>query len=223
MRYTRVVHVSAAAGLFAALTWLSPVGGRAMLQETPVSTAFVPHCALAATPASGTAATEEATQLALTAAVTTTAAAPAATNEVNTALQFIDLEPFDVRFNPNRDKPFVVIMSFTLFFKNQLNETLDVRTPRFQLSIDQVAWGDLASTDFQMGKLQANARQGIVLQSLMVMNKATDPQKAVLECVKAKAPVDLVLTGTIDVYPDGTKQTLTVDLVTKQVVLPSSN
>ncbi len=225
MRYTRFVHGSAAVTILAVLIGLSPANGMPTPQATAASTVFVPHCALIAATGEPSKSSTAPAETQVATAVTPASHLETATQEAGDAapLEFINVEPFDVRFNPNPAKPFVVIMNFTLFFKNKLNTTLDVRSPKFQLSIEDVPWGNLTSTDFQMGKLQANARQGIVLQSLLIISKATDAQKAVLECVKVKAPVDLDLTGTIDAYPNDTQQTLTVHLVTKQVVLPSSN
>lgn len=129
-----------------------------------------------------------------------------ATSEQGAILRFIAFEPTDIKFNPSAEKPVVVVIVFSLVFENELNETIRIENPQFELSIEGVSWGKIASTDFQVGQMLANATQGIVLQSLTIMAKATDAQKAVLECLKNKHPVTLTLTGTMDVTRNGEKQ-----------------
>jgi hypothetical protein len=139
--------------------------------------------------------------------------------DANAPLHFDTFTPTDVNFNPDKKQPVVVIMVFSLVFQNQLNQSIEVRSPRFQMAIDGVPWGDVASTDFQTGQLLANATQGIVLQSLTFVNNATDDQKLVLTCIENEHPVDLTLTGTMDVTVDGKAQTISIELTSPDVII----
>ena len=133
-------------------------------------------------------------------------------------LEYLTLEPFDLKFNPNEEQPFAVIMNFTLFFQNRLQTWLEVRRPRFTLTIEGVDWGDLVSTDFQMGQIQGGARQGIVLQSLTILNRATDAQMQVLDCIRDHVPVDLALEGSLEAYPNDERQVVAVQMRVEDVV-----
>ena len=139
--------------------------------------------------------------------------------DVDAPLHFDTFTPTDVNFNPDKKQPVVVIMVFSLVFQNQLNQSIEVRSPRFQLAIEGVAWGDVASTDFQTGQLLANATQGIVLQSLTFVNQANNDQKMVLTCIENERPVDLTLTGTIDVTVDGKQQIISIELTSPDVII----
>jgi hypothetical protein len=189
---------------------------------TPTEEAIVPECALAVIP------TEEATALqtaeATLEATMTPLPAPSATLDL--ALEPLSatvIEPFDVRFNPNRDKAFAVVMNYTLTLQNNLSDDLEVRNPAFSLALEGVEWGELVSTDFRMGHIQGQRTHGIVLQNLMLMKNANDAQKAVLECIKAGAPIDVRVFGTVNTYPGGTETILTIDLTAEDLVLPTSN
>jgi hypothetical protein len=192
---------------------------QATAQTGTPTASFVPECAVRM--ASEARATEEAiatneADMATPEVVATEETAPEW--ETSEVIKFINLEPFDLKFNPNPDKPFAVVMNFTLFFENQLSSSLEVRKPQFQMSIEGVPWGDLASTDFQMGQIQGKSTHGIVLQSLTLIKKATPEQLAVLECIKANQPVQIELTGTLDIYPEGEKQTISVDMTVADLV-----
>ena len=134
-------------------------------------------------------------------------------------LQLISFLPTDIRFNPNPDKPVALVIVFSLIFKNQLNDALHVEAPRFQLAINGVNWGALSSTDFQTGQLAAGAEQSIVLQSLTIISQAKAEQQPVFACLRTHQPVDLTLSGTINVFPGGVKQIITATLVTSQIVV----
>jgi hypothetical protein len=185
------------------------------MQTTATPTAFVPSCITSAAMLEQTATPEvtpEATMVATSEMIATA-------EVVDQPLVFLDFEPYDLRFNPNADNPFAVIMNFTLFFHNVSGETLEVRRPQFQLAIEGLEWGELASTDFQMGRMQIDATQGIALQSLTLLRNATELQLAVLECIRLEYPVDLELTGTIDTYPNDVLQTLSVEILVEDVVI----
>ncbi len=142
-----------------------------------------------------------------------------ATQDASAPVRYVSFLPTDFRFNPNPDKPVVLVMVFSLIFQNQQESALRVEKPRFQLAINGVPWGDLSSTDFQMGQLAGHAEQGIVLQSLTLISKTTPAQRCVLTCLKTYQPVDLTLTGTLDTFPGSNKQTVSGTLVTRQVVV----
>lgn len=181
----------------------------------------------ATTPACATAvptATETQTAKVTLAPTLTPSPAPTATLDlVLEPLSATIIEPFDVRFNPNRDKAFAVVMNYTLTLQNNLKADLEVRNPAFALTLDGVEWGELVSTDFRMGDIQAQRTHGIVLQNLMLMKNVTDAQKAVLECIKAGAPIDVRVYGTVNTYPGGTETILDIDLTAEDLVLPTSN
>ncbi len=167
-----------------------------------------------ASPSATAEATSEAT---LEATVEVTSEATAEISDV--PLQLDSFMPTDIHFNPDADQPFALITVYSLIFQNQLNQALHIEKPHFQLTINDVDWGELVSTDFQTGVLQPYAIQGIVLQNLTIIAKTTPAQQAILTCLKTYQPVDLTLTGTLDVFPNGIKQTLPLTLTTRQVVL----
>lgn len=152
---------------------------------------------------------------------------PEATEEVQLLIEadegpieFIGFEVNEARFNPNADRPAALNIMSSLDFKNISGGRLEVRYPRLTLKINGVEWTDLASTDFQIGRLQAGAVQGIELQSLLIVRRATDEQKEILETIKQGMPVDLEISGTIQVYPQGKEQTLNVTITLNEIVLP---
>ncbi len=142
-----------------------------------------------------------------------------ATQQATDPIKFVSFLPTDIRFNPDPQKPVALVIVFSLIFQNQLNTALHIEHPRFRLAIDDVPWGDLSSTDFQTGDMPAQAQQGIVLQSLTLINNTTPAQQAVLPCLKTGDPVDLTLTGTMDAFPNGTKQGVGVRLISPQVII----
>lgn len=151
---------------------------------------------------------------------------PTATATLDLALEPLsstEIEPFDVRFNPNRDKPFAVVMNFTLTLQNNLEEDLEVKNPAFELSLDGVEWGELVSTDFRMGHIQGQRTHGIVLQNLLLIKNVTEEQTAVLDCIKAGAPIDVRVSGTVNAYPGGEETVLIIDLTADDLILPTSN
>lgn len=134
-------------------------------------------------------------------------------------LRVTGFEATDIKFNPSEDKPVVVIMVFSLVFQNTTQETLQLRAPKFQLAIDDVPWGNVASTDFQTGQLLAGATQGIVLQSLTFSSKTSPQQQTVLECIRQGYPVDLRLTGTISQQLGEDLQAIPLDFTTPQTLM----
>lgn len=149
----------------------------------------------------------------------TPAATSLATQDATAPLQLTSFLPTDIRFNPNPEKPVALVMVFSLIFRNQQADMLHVEAPRFRLAIDGIDWGELSSTDFQTGQLSANAEQSIVLQSLFITPKANADQQAVLTCLRTFQPVDLTLSGTINVFPGGTKQIISATLLTPGIVV----
>ncbi len=135
------------------------------------------------------------------------------------AIHFNTFLPTDVKFNPDTKNPVVVIMVFSLVFENQLDQSIELRAPKFKLAIDGVDWGDIASTDFQMGQLRAHGTQGIVLQSLTFVNKTSDAQKAVLDCIENEQPVDLTLSGTIETTANDQQQTIKIEVTSPDVII----
>ncbi len=156
-----------------------------------------------------------------------TTASPEATAEAtvigmqqdDAAIHFNTFLPTDIKFNPDTKNPVVVIMVFSLVFQSQLDQSVELRTPKFKLAIEGVDWGDIASTDFQMGQLRAHGTQGIVLQSLTFVNKTNDAQKALLDCIENERPVDLTLTGTIDATIGDQQQIIEVEVTSPNVII----
>jgi hypothetical protein len=175
---------------------------------TAEATSSVPNCAAVqpeATPTADATETPEATVV--------------ADQKPDAPLHFNTFLPTDVKFNPDTKKPVVVIMVFSLVFQNQLNQSINLRLPKFKLAIEGVDWGDIASTDFAMGQLLANATQGIVLQSLTFVSKTTDAQKTVLSCIENQRPVDLTLSGTMQVTVGDQEQTIEIELTSSDVII----
>ncbi len=170
-----------------------------------------------ATPAATVPATLSATTAATAAA--TLEITSEATEEADAPVHFVSLMPTDIHFNPSADKPVALVTVYSLIFENALDVPLHIQKPAFQLAINDVPWGAMVSTDFQTGEMQPHATQGIVLQNLTIIASATPQQKVILNCLKTYQPVDLTLTGTLDAYPNGTKHSVAVTLMTRQVVL----
>ncbi|MCY3781657.1 MAG: hypothetical protein OXG78_15185 [Chloroflexi bacterium] len=89
-------------------------------------------------------------------------------------LPFADFHFNEARFNPSVEDPAALTIMSSTTFHNASGERLAVRFPRFKLEINGVHWTDLASTDFQIGRLQANASQTIELQSLLLMKTSAN-------------------------------------------------
>lgn len=172
-----------------------------------------PHCVIVLP-------TEEATEE--TAAEATEVITPEVTAEatetVELPIRYLELEPFDLRFNPNAEAPFAVVMNYTLFFENTLPRSLDVRRPAFTLEIEGVDFGELASTDFAMGRIQGGAEFGIVLQHLTLLNRASDGQKQVLECIRLGQPVNVTVRGQLETYPEEDVVIVPVEIMAIEVV-----
>lgn len=135
-------------------------------------------------------------------------------------LEFGDFTANEARFNPSADNPRALVMMFSLTFVNMTGERLEVRYPRLDLTINGVFWTELASTDFQIGRLQANASQTIELQSLMLRKKLTSEQEPVWQAILDHEPLDLEVTGTIAAFPNGEEVSLTIDKTLEAVQLP---
>lgn len=136
-------------------------------------------------------------------------------------LAFGDLTANEARFNPDADDPKALVMMFSLTFINMTGDRLEVRYPRLTLTINGVEWSELTSTDFQIGRLQADASQTIELQSMTLHKKLTDEQRPVWEAILNQEPLDLDITGTIQVFPNDEEQTLTIGKHLEDVELPS--
>lgn len=218
LRMSRLLSISI--GLLFAIALLSSRSGDAfavqLSQGTPDITA---PCVAALATGEAPMSTASATVTASATMQATVEVTAEATQGVNAPIQYVSFTPTDIRFNPNREKPFALITVYSLIFKSQMGSSLHIEKPQFQLAINKVPWGVLASTDFQTGDLMPYATQGIVLQNLLIIAKATPDQQVILECLKAHQPVDLTLTGTLDAFPDGSKQSVGVTLTTRQIVL----
>lgn len=150
-------------------------------------------------------------------------AAPAPASAMPTAeLRFVALDVHQAFFNPDKANPVFLNMMSSFEFVNQHPANLEIKYPEFKLTINGIPWTDLVSTDFQIGRLPPQATQSIELQSVLYMNKLTPAQKDVLELIKAGQPVDLKLSGTIEVYPNGQKKILDVEFMVDKVVLSES-
>ncbi len=69
-----------------------------------------------------------------------------------------------------------------------------------------------------MGRVQAKATHGIALQNLMLIRNATPEQLAILGCIAEHQPVNALLEGTIDIYPDGELQTIEIEIPIEALV-----
>jgi hypothetical protein len=177
---------------------------------TPSPTPAAPHCMILLPTE---AATAEATDIS-----TPEVTAEATETGVEAPIHYLELEPFDLRFNPNAEAPFAVVMNYTLFFENTLPRSLDVRRPQFTLEIEGVDFGDMASTDFAMGQIQGGAEFGIVLQHLTLLNRASEGQKQVLECIRLGQPVDVTVRGQLESYPEEDVVIVPVEMTVADVV-----
>ncbi len=225
MRFTKLLPLLAISLIFVLM--LNASQGGALAQSTPDATLnatmqgtqVVPNCASAALATAPSAVILPATLEATLSATANAEPTALVTQEADAPLHFLSFLPTDMKFNPCVEKPVVVVIVFSLVFQNQLGDELHVENLQFELAIDDVQWGKLASTDFQTGQLVAHATHGIVLQSLTIVGKTNDSQKAILECMKMNAAVDLTLTGTVDAYPGGNKQTVKVRLLVNDIII----
>ena len=136
-------------------------------------------------------------------------------------LAFTDFHFNEARFNPSAENPAALtIMSSTTFY-NASGERLAVRFPRFKLEINGVYWTDLASTDFQIGRLQANASQTIELQSLLLMKNVSEKQQPIVEAIQAGEALDIQISGTILIFPNGNETVVNLDIAGDNLILPS--
>ena len=135
-------------------------------------------------------------------------------------LTFTDFHVNEARFNPSVGNPVALTIMSSTTFLNASGDRLDVRFPRFKLDINGVYWTDLASTDFQIGRLQANGSQTIELQSLLLMKNISEKQQPVVEAIQAGEALDIHISGTILIFPDGDETIVNLDIAQEDLVLP---
>ena len=135
-------------------------------------------------------------------------------------LTFTDFHVNEARFNPSVENPAALTIMSSTTFLNASGDRLDVRFPRLKLNINGVYWTELASTDFQIGRLQANGSQTIELQSLMLMKNVAENQLPVVEAIKAGEALDIHISGTILIFPNGNETVVNLDIAQENLVLP---
>lgn len=136
-------------------------------------------------------------------------------------LPLTDFHVNEARFNPSVENAAAFTVMSSITFHNASGERLAVRFPRLKLEINGVYWTDLASTDFQIGRLQANASQTIELQSLMLLKNVSEKQQLVLEAIQAGEALSIHISGTILIFPNGNETVVNLDIVQEHIVLPS--
>ena len=136
-------------------------------------------------------------------------------------LPFTDFHVNEARFNPSVENPAALTIMSSITFRNDSGDRLAVRFPRLSLEINGVFWTELASTDFQIGRLQANSSQTIELQSLLLMKRVAEEQQAVVEAIQVGEAVDIHISGTILIFPNGEETVVNLDIVQEDLVLPS--
>jgi hypothetical protein len=134
-------------------------------------------------------------------------------------LLITDYHVNEARFNPSVENPAALTIMSSLSFENASGDRLAVRFPRLRLEIDGVVWTDLASTDFQIGRLQANSSQTIELQSLLLMGQVTEEQQPIIEKIKNGEAVNLSILGTILIFPNDVETTVNIEIHLDNVVL----
>jgi len=136
-------------------------------------------------------------------------------------LVFTDFHINEARFNPSVESPAALTIMSSTTFHNASGERLAVRFPRFKLEINGVYWTDLASTDFQIGRLQTKGALTIELQSLLLMKNVNEKQQPVVEAIQAGEAVDIYISGTILIFPDGNETVVSMVITQENLVLPS--
>ncbi len=136
-------------------------------------------------------------------------------------LPLTDFHVNEARFNPSVKNPVALTIMSSTTFLNAGGERLDVRIPRFKLDINGVFWTDLASTDFQIGRLQANGSHTIELQSLLLMKNISEKQQPVVEAIQAGEALSIHISDTILIFPDGVETVVNLDIAQENLVLPS--
>ena len=136
-------------------------------------------------------------------------------------LTFTDFHVNEARFNPSVANPVALTIMSSTTFLNASGDRLDVRFPRFKLDINGVFWTTLASTDFQIGRLQANSSQTIELQSLLLMKNISETQQPVVEAIQAGEALDIRISGTILIFsPDLDDTVVNLDIAQEDLILP---
>lgn len=138
----------------------------------------------------------------------------------DTPIAFTHYQVNEARFNPGVENPAALTIMASLTFHNTSGERLEVRHPRFSMTINGVDWGELASTDFQIGRMQPDATQTIELQSLLLTRRMTEAQAPVVQAIQQGEPVTLVVSGTILVFPGGEETMLNVTVTLADTRLP---
>ena len=136
------------------------------------------------------------------------------------AIEFTHYQVNEARFNPSVENPAALNIMASLTFHNSSGERLEVRYPRFTMTINGVLWGELGSTDFQIGRLQPDATQTIELQSLLLIRRMTAEQEPVVMAIRQGEPVTLESCGTMLVYPGGQETTLNLTVTLTDIRLP---
>ena len=136
-------------------------------------------------------------------------------------LLFTDFHINEARFSPSVRNPVALTIMSSTTFMNTSGERLAVRFPRLKLDINGVFWTELASTDFQIGRLQANGSQTIELQSLLLMKNVSELQQPVVAAIQAGEALSIRISGTILIFPDGDETVVNLDIAQENLVLPS--
>ena len=136
-------------------------------------------------------------------------------------LTFTGFHVNEARFSPSVSNPVALTIMSSTTFLNASGERLAVRFPRLKLDINGVYWTDLASTDFQIGRLQANGSQTIELQSLLLMKNVSELQQPVVAAIQAGEALSIRISGTILIFPDGDETVVNLDIAQENLVLPS--
>ena len=136
-------------------------------------------------------------------------------------LPLTDFHFNEARFNPSAENSAALTIMSSATFNNASGQRLDVRFPRLKLEINGVFWTDLASTDFQIGRLQPNASQTIELQSLLLMKNVSEEQQPLVEAIQAGEALSFHISGTILIFPNGNETVVNLDITQENLVLPS--
>ena len=137
-------------------------------------------------------------------------------------LPFTDFHVNEARFNPSVEEPVALTIMSSTTFRNDSGARLAVRFPRLSLEINGIYWTELASTDFQMGRLQTKASLTIELQSLLLMKKIAEEQQPIVEAIQAGEAVDIRISGTILIFPNDEETVVNLDITEENIVLPSA-
>lgn len=126
-------------------------------------------------------------------------ASPAPARAASTEPQAPGLKILHATFVPDAQNPTAFNLTASLTIANNGSQPLDVREPDFQIHLDGVPFGDLASTDFQTGRIEPHSTLTIELQKTVMLRFTNNDIENVLARIKHQQAVGVLVSGHVTV------------------------